>query len=59
MNVPSDWEFPQWSLNSKVPSNWHNYTSIELRNVWETFSAEQKQIIASCLNEISENEEWD
>jgi len=59
MTPPTDWESPQWCLNSSYPNHWHNYTSVELRASWDSFDSEQKKIIASCLNEIAENEDWD
>ena len=58
MPIPFDWEHPGWTLDSKIPHHWHNYTSVKLRLSWESFDEEQKQIIASCLEEVAEREDW-
>ena len=56
-NCP-DWKNPDWSMGGRV-HNWHNYASEEMQRMWNTFTDEQKQIIALTLNEIADNEVWE
>lgn len=53
-----DWENPEWDSGGRV-HNWHNYASEAMQVIWQTFSAEQKQIIAATLDECASNEYWD
>lgn len=53
-----DWKDPAWETGGKV-HNWHNYASEEMKRIWNTFTDDQKQVIALTLNEIAENEEWE
>lgn len=58
MNLPPDWEDPQWHVRDKI-HNWRNYASIDLIHEWESFTDYQKQIIASSLNDAACAEEWE
>lgn len=58
LKPPYDWENPQWNIEDRI-HNWRNYASEELKAEWRRFSGQQKMIIASALDKISENEEWD
>lgn len=53
-----DWQDPQWRQGGKV-HNWHNYASEEMKRMWNTFTDEQKQVVALTLNEIADNEHWE
>lgn len=54
----SDWRHPDWNEGGRV-HNWRRYVSDDLRAIWETFTDEQKRIIALNADEIAGNEDWD
>lgn len=58
MNTPHDWSNPNFSNPGRV-HDWLNYVSYDLAGIWETFSDEQKKIIAANLNNIADEEHWD
>ena len=58
MEIPKDWQNPKWTEYDKV-HNWRNYASDELKNIWHTFTDEQKQVIAKALDDMADREEWD
>lgn len=53
-----DWQHPSWDEDDRV-HNWRNYAPFELREMWESFSDEQKKAIAFALDECASNEHWD
>lgn len=57
-DVPNDWEEPKWEVKDKVHC-WRNYVSDNLKNIWDTFDCDQKQIIAEAFQEIADGEDWD
>lgn len=57
-NTPKDWEEPTWHFYEKV-HGWRNYVSEEIQDNWDTFSNEQKQMLARYFDEIASREEWD
>lgn len=58
-NVPDDAIEPQFYNKFKV-HDWKNYTTDSLESAWDTFTVEQKEIIAELLQNIAdEEEEWD
>ncbi len=55
-----DWEeFSQIPFYVARPHEWKNYISKELQAIWDTFTDEQKQILADNADEIASREEWD
>lgn len=48
-----DWEDPRRCFD------WRNYINGRLRELWWTFSAEQKQAIADNAQEQANKEDWD
>lgn len=48
---------PDWGNKEKV-HNWRNYASNELQGAWEGFSTDQRKVIAECLQDIADREEW-
>ncbi|ECD9611583.1 recombinase RecA [Salmonella enterica subsp. salamae] len=54
----NDFLSPQWDRADKV-HDWKNYATQELMLVWDSFSLEQKIIIAELLDEIASGEEWE
>lgn len=56
--APTDYKNPHWSTVDRV-HNWRNYVSAELQCVWDSFSDEQKAIIAANADAIAGNEQWD
>lgn len=57
-NTPKDWDLPDWDSAEKV-HDWRNYVTLEVQELWPTFTAEQKQALARQAAEIASNEEWD
>lgn len=49
---------PKWGAGNKV-HNWTLYAEPELIAIWDTFSEEQKRVIALTLDECASREEWD
>ncbi|HEJ9029252.1 TPA: recombinase RecA [Serratia marcescens] len=47
-----------WTEYNKVHC-WRNYAPKQLRDIWHTFSDEQKKHIAFTLQTIADNEHWD
>lgn len=58
MNVPDDWEHPEWDVEWRV-HNWRNYTTQELRDHWSNMTDATKKIVAAALDEIADREDWD
>lgn len=58
MIAPKDWYEPQWDVEDKVHC-WRNYVSDDLKNIWDTFDCDQKQIIAEAFQDIADAEDWD
>lgn len=53
-----DYDHPDWENAGRV-HDWRNYTSGELRAMWDTFTLDQKRAIAENADEIASREEWD
>lgn len=53
-----DYQFPEWDKTGRV-HDWRNYISKRLREMWESFTDEQKQVIAENAEGIASNEDWD
>ena len=49
---------PEWENTTKV-HDWRNYINDDLRNIWETFTDKQKEIIAKNADELASIEDWD
>lgn len=49
---------PHWAGAEKV-HDWRNYASEQLKNIWSTFSDEQKRVVAETLQETADKEIWD
>lgn len=49
---------PDWSGAGRV-HDWRNYISDELQAIWQTFSEEQKRLIAESAEVHANNEDWD
>lgn len=49
---------PAWDEPWEV-HNWRNYINEELREMWETFTPEQKLAIARMAEQLARNEDWD
>ena len=57
-SIPVDYLNPEWDKKDKV-HNWRNYISNDLIKIWDTFSPEQKMVIASNADDQAGNEDWD
>ena len=57
-DIPEDWESPDWG-NASAGYDWKNYTGESMRELWPTFTNEQKKAIAHDLQETSLHENWD
>jgi len=53
-----DWEHPCWNGASKV-HDWKNYASEPVKAMWPSLTGNQKVAIASMLQDIADEEEWD
>lgn len=57
MTPPYDYQHPVWKR--QLCHNWHNYISPKMREKWDTFTDEQKRIIAENADRQASDEEWD
>jgi hypothetical protein len=55
---PEEYLHPKWNDGGCV-HNWKTYIKDDLRAIWETFTDEQKLIIAENAALFADNEEWD
>ncbi|HAS0916543.1 TPA: hypothetical protein I3529_003573 [Enterobacter asburiae] len=53
-----DWAKPHWAEEDPV-HNWRNYAPPPLRRIWQTFTDEQKRVIAFTLQTVADAEQWD
>ena len=56
--TPDDYLDPKWRDVDRV-HNWRNYVTAELREKWPQFSEETRRIVAECLQDIANREDWD
>ena len=56
--LPASYEHPDWDAAGKV-HDWRNYISDEVRQMWESFTTEQKAAIARQADNLAGREEWD
>jgi len=56
--TPSDYLTPNWDEYRKI-HGWRNYISDEIRLAWDTFTPEQKAMLARQAESLASNEEWD
>ena len=49
---------PNWAEAGRV-HDWRNYIEEDIREMWETFTIEQKRALVKNADEIASNEEWD
>lgn len=57
--IPHDWQYPEWFDDGRLPHHWHNYVSAQVKQMWDSFSDEQKKALAAGFAEASLREEWD
>lgn len=53
-----DYLNPVWAEGGRV-QNWRNYINEQLREIWHTFTDEQKRVIAWNAEELADREHWD
>lgn len=53
-----DCDEPNWEIGGRV-HNWRNYINDDLREMWHTFTIEQKRAISKNADEQASDEEWD
>jgi len=56
--TPKDFYNPIWDKGGRI-HNWHNHIHEEIQLIWETFTEEQRRILATCAEEDASNEEWE
>ena len=56
--IPHDYKDPRWDVCERVHC-WRNYISNNLREIWDTFTDEQKAAIAESADDAASMEEWD
>jgi hypothetical protein len=54
----NDWKNPNWNDLQKV-HDWKNYVSDEVILIWDTFTNEQKEMLANNFDELANKEDWD
>lgn len=57
-NTEEEFLNPDWTDTSRV-HNWRNYVSDRVRQIWHTFTDEQKIALGEQAAEQSSKEEWD
>lgn len=58
MIVPEDYKSPEWLVDWSQPHHWHNYVSSAVQQIWQSFTDEQKQVLAAGFAEVALNEHW-
>lgn len=53
-----DWDEPDFDMTEKC-HDWKTYASDSLKKIWSTLGPIDKIIIAECLQDIADAEEWD
>ena len=53
-----DYHNPDWEAAGLV-HDWRNYASDELRGKWGALSWHMRRVVAECLQEIADREDWD
>lgn len=56
--APNDYREPPWQDAGRV-HDWKNYAGEWLREVWPSFSDEQKKAVAASLDDVASREEWE
>ena len=54
----TDFENPDFDNPSKI-HDWKNYASDRLIELWDDIEIGHRIVIAECLQDIADNEEWD
>ncbi|CVA07710.1 hypothetical protein [Serratia marcescens] len=58
--ITQDWQNPKWNRDGSQPHHWHNYVSSAVQQIWQSFTDEQKQVLAAGFAEVALNEDcWD
>lgn len=53
-----DWEFPDFTEINPI-HDWKNYVGDELATIWNSFTVEQRKILAENFQDLADNEEWE
>ncbi len=59
MTKPADYENPDWTPQWKYVHDWRGYIRDDLRAAWQTFSVEQRRLLAENAQAIADEEVWD
>lgn len=57
-HVQADVDDPQWSRAGKV-HDWRNHVGPKVKVIWNTFTPEQRMILADDADERAGREEWE
>jgi len=57
-NAPRDWESPDWDHPTRV-HEWKHYVSDRVKELWHSFTSEQKVAIAAQADDQASREDWD
>ena len=57
-DAPPDWQSPIWNSAGRV-HEWKNYISERVKELWDSFTVDQKLAIAAQANEQARREEWE
>jgi len=55
---PEEIENPKWEEAGRV-HDWRNYASGRIKELWPTFTKEQKIALAESFDDTASCEEWD
>lgn len=56
---PPEYLSPDWTPPTKYVHDWRRYISEPLEAAWQTFTPEQRLMLAENAQRIADNEEWD
>lgn len=57
-SAPEGYASPDWSDGGRV-HNWRNHVPEHMREIWQTFSDEQRQHLALWADALARNEYWE
>lgn len=56
---PPEYLTPDWTPPTKYVHDWRRYISEPLEIAWQSFTPEQRLMLAENAQRIADNEEWD
>ena len=56
--LPTNWDKPDWKEYDRI-HNWRNHINSMVKEIWDTFSDQQKKILAMVAEVDAMQEDWD